>query len=152
MILNQQLREGKWDNWLEKIQEYDIEIKPLKEIKGQSLCKLIVNGDSVDEMISISVGEPLADSEWYGDIIFYLRSRQFLVTTNPKERITLKMKENKYLLIADILFRRNYDGILLRCVDKNQAQELIREFYEGICSGHFTPTSTSHKIIRVGFY
>jgi hypothetical protein len=24
MLLNQQLREGKWDNWLEKIQEYDI--------------------------------------------------------------------------------------------------------------------------------
>jgi hypothetical protein len=23
------LREGKWDNWLENIQEYDIEIKPL---------------------------------------------------------------------------------------------------------------------------
>jgi hypothetical protein len=65
MLLNQQLREGKWANWLEKIQEYDIEIKPLKAIKGQGLCKLIMNGDSVDGMISISVGEPLADSEWY---------------------------------------------------------------------------------------
>jgi hypothetical protein len=32
MILNQQLREGKWENWLAKIQEYDIEIKPLKEV------------------------------------------------------------------------------------------------------------------------
>jgi hypothetical protein len=63
MLLNQQLREGKWANWLEKIQEYDIEIKPLKAIKGQGLCKLMVNGDSVDGMISISVGEPLADSE-----------------------------------------------------------------------------------------
>jgi hypothetical protein len=30
MLLNQQLREGKWANWLAKIQEYDIEIKPLK--------------------------------------------------------------------------------------------------------------------------
>jgi hypothetical protein len=30
MILNQKLREGKWDNWLEKIQEYDIDIKTLK--------------------------------------------------------------------------------------------------------------------------
>jgi hypothetical protein len=73
MLLNKQLREGKWANWLKKIQEYDIEIKPLKVIKGQGLCKLIENSDSLDGMISISV-EPLADSEWYEDIIFYLRS------------------------------------------------------------------------------
>jgi hypothetical protein len=70
---------------LEKIQEYDNEIKPIKEIKGQGLCKLIVNGDSVDGMISISVGEPLVDSEWYIDIIFYLRSGQFPVTMKSKE-------------------------------------------------------------------
>jgi hypothetical protein len=62
MLLNQQLREGKWDNWMENIQEYDIEIKPLKVVKGQGLCKLIVNSDYVDGMISISVGEPLVDS------------------------------------------------------------------------------------------
>jgi hypothetical protein len=48
---------------------------------------------------------------------------------NPKERRTLKMKTNQYVLIVDILLRRNYDGMLLRCVDENQAQELIREFH-----------------------
>jgi len=77
-------------------------------------------------MISISVGEPLADSEWYKDNRFYLRSGKFPITMNPKERRTLKMKENQYMLIADILFRRNFDGILLRCVDENQSQELIK--------------------------
>jgi hypothetical protein len=56
MLLNQKLREGKWLNWLEKIQEYEIEIKPLKVFKGQGLCKLIENNDSLDGMISISVG------------------------------------------------------------------------------------------------
>jgi hypothetical protein len=34
MLLNQQLREGRWENWLAKVQEYDIEIKPLKAVKG----------------------------------------------------------------------------------------------------------------------
>jgi hypothetical protein len=37
MLLNQQLREGKWENCLTKIQEYDIEINPLKAVKGQGL-------------------------------------------------------------------------------------------------------------------
>jgi hypothetical protein len=39
----------------------------------------------MDGMISISVGEPLVDSEWYGDIVFYLRFEKFPVTMNPRE-------------------------------------------------------------------
>jgi hypothetical protein len=122
MFLNKKLRGGKWANWLEKIKEYDIEIKHLKVVKGKGLCKIIANSDSMDGMISILVGEPLADSQWYGYIVFYLRSGNFHVTMNPKEKRTLNMKENQYVLIVDILFRRNYDGILLRCVDQNKAQ------------------------------
>jgi hypothetical protein len=57
------------------------------------------------------------------------------------------MKENQYVLIADILFRRNYGGIILRCIDENQSKELMREFHEGICSGHSAPIATAHKII-----
>jgi hypothetical protein len=102
MLLNQQLREGKWANWLAKIQEYDIEIKPLKVVKGQGLCKLIANSDSLDRVISISVGEPMAVPKWYKDIILYLRSKQFPVTMNSKERRTLKMKSNQYVLIVII--------------------------------------------------
>jgi hypothetical protein len=30
-------------------------------------------------------------------------------------------------------------------------QELMREFHEGICGGDFAPTTTTHKIMRVGF-
>jgi hypothetical protein len=69
MLLNQQLREGKWDNWLAKIQEYDIEIKTLNEIKGQGLCKLIANGDLVNGMISISIGESqgVKDTKYEGE-------------------------------------------------------------------------------------
>jgi len=152
ILLNQQLREGKWANWMEKIQEYDIEIKTSKVVKGLGLCKVIANNDSLDGMLSILVGEPMEDSEWYTDIIFYLRSGQFPFTMNPKERRTLKMKSSQYVMIVDILFRRNYNGILLICVDERKVQELIDKFHEGICGGHFSRTTTSHKIIRDGFY
>jgi hypothetical protein len=44
-----------------------------------------MNGDYVDGVLSILVGELLADSYWYKDIILFLRSGQFLVTINSKE-------------------------------------------------------------------
>jgi hypothetical protein len=94
----------------------------------------------------------MLNSKWNKDIIFYLRSGQFLISMTPKERRALKMKSNQYVLIEKILFRRNYDGMLLRCVDEIKAQELIIEFHERICGGHFAPTTTAHTIIRTGYY
>jgi hypothetical protein len=55
------------------------------------------------------------------------------------------MKVNQYVLIADIIFRRNFDGTLLRCVNKDQSQGLIKEFHERICGGKFSPTTTTTK-------
>jgi hypothetical protein len=68
----------------------------------------------------------MEDLEWYRYIIFYLRSGKFPVIMNPKERRTLNMKSSEYVMIADILFRRNYDGIFIRCVDERKAQELMK--------------------------
>jgi len=48
MILSQHLREGIWANWLAKLQECDIGIKPLKVVKGQGLCKLIGGIEAVN--------------------------------------------------------------------------------------------------------
>jgi hypothetical protein len=38
--------------------------------------------------------------------------------------------------------------MLLRCVDATKAQKLMKEFHEGICGGHFAPTTTAHRIMR----
>ena len=48
MILSQPLREGRWANWLEKLQEFDIEVKPLKVVKGQGLYKRISGIDAIN--------------------------------------------------------------------------------------------------------
>jgi hypothetical protein len=117
MLLNQQFREGKWTNWLAKIQECDIEIKPLKAVKEQGLCKLMIGIDAINTNISISLGSSLSTSEWYKSIIFYLNYGKFHVSMSSKERRSLKMKANQYVLVVEVLFRRNFDGILLICID-----------------------------------
>jgi len=50
MLLDKELREGGWENWLEKLQEFDLEIKPLKTIKAKILCKFM----TIIEAVNIS--------------------------------------------------------------------------------------------------
>ena len=44
-IMLQQNFLGIWGKWISKIQEYDLEIKPTKLIKGQSLAKMLTQGN-----------------------------------------------------------------------------------------------------------
>jgi hypothetical protein len=85
------------------------------------LCKVIARTDSLNGTISISIESYTSTHEWYKDVIFYLKSGQFPNGMSPKERRALKMKSNQYVLVFEILFRRNFDGMLLRCVDATKA-------------------------------
>jgi hypothetical protein len=71
---------------------------------------------------------------------------------SSKERRTLKMKTNHYVLVSGVLFRRNFDGVLLRCLDHSKSREILQEFHSGVCGGHFSPVVTAHKIIWAGYY
>ena len=56
------------------------------------------------------------------------------------------------MAVVEVLFHINFDGMLLRCIDSTKSQKVIEEFHEGICGGNFAPTTTAHKIMRVGYY
>jgi hypothetical protein len=55
-------------------------------------------------------------------------------------------------LFLKYFFRRNFDGMLLRCIDSMKSQKVLVKFHEGNCGGHFAPPTTTHRIMRVGYY
>lgn len=66
--------------------------------------------------------------------------------------MALRLKENKYEIIDDVLFRRNYDFVLLRCLEKFEAQKVLQELHGGPTRGHFGGDTTAHNIFHVGYY
>jgi transposase InsO family protein len=58
----------------------------------------------------------------------------------------------KYCLTEDGLGWRNPDGVILRCVNKEEAKKLLEELHSGYCGGHFASRTTAHKILRAGYY
>ncbi|KAJ0944905.1 putative integrase zinc-binding domain-containing protein [Helianthus annuus] len=51
-----------------------------------------------------------------------------------------------------ILYRKSYLDPLLRCVDAEDANYLIREVHEGICGIHAGPRMVVAKVMNVGYY
>ena len=64
----------------------------------------------------------------YVDLIFYLKNGYASSNLNYKHKHALRLKDKHYEIIDDVLFRRNYDSILLRCLEKTEAKRYCRNY------------------------
>jgi hypothetical protein len=88
----------------------------------------------------------------YGKLIYLLHHGNFLENLFPKERRALGLKLTQYHLINSMLFHVNYDGVLLRCIEGEEIDKVLKEIHDGPTGGHFVGNTTTHKIPRVDYY
>jgi hypothetical protein len=50
------------------------------------------------------------------------------------------------------LFRQNFDGVLMRCLEKDEAEKVFLELHAGEAGGHFGGDTTTHKVLRASYY
>lgn len=62
-----------------------------------------------------------------------------------------KLKAARYCLIDSQLYWRDPAGIMLKCVDENDAQRIMTELHQGACGGHLYWKSTVDIILRAGY-
>lgn len=107
-----------------------------------------------DQSNEIQLSEvSLNDSQsQYADLKFFLKNAYAPLYLNYTSKHALRLKENQYQLIDDVLFRRNYDSVLLRCLEKTKAEKVMQELHDGPAGGHFRGNITAHKILHAGYY
>ncbi|XP_022019433.1 uncharacterized protein LOC110919474 [Helianthus annuus] len=92
----------------------------------------------------------LGTTSWMTPIIMYLQSG--ILPENKVEARKVQYKSEHYQMADGILYRKSYLGPLLRCVDPEDANYLIREVHEGICGIHAGPRMVVAKVMNVGYY
>ena len=72
----------------------------------------------------------LEADDWRKEIIDYLK--------DPSKRVDRKIKFQaiKYVLLEGEFYYRTIDGVLLRCLDTEEAKVVIGEVHEGVCGSH----------------
>ena len=86
------------------------------------------------ENLEISTGPEPRDWQFpYIDYVLY-----DILPDDPKEAAAVKRKAPRfyYNAISRTLYRRSYDGILLRCLSRKEAQEALKEAHDGTCGAH----------------
>lgn len=64
----------------------------------------------------------------------------------------MRLKFAIYQIIDGVLFRHNYDNVLLRCLEKDGDDHILTELHDGPIGGHFSGETTTHKVLRESYY
>nr|KYP72882.1 Gypsy retrotransposon integrase-like protein 1 [Cajanus cajan] len=75
-----------------------------------------------------------------------------LESTDPTESRKIRTQAARYSVVARELYRRGFSTPLLKCIDQQQAEYVIREVHDGICGSHSGGRTLATKILRAGYY
>ena len=121
----------------EEIDEHDSSLSPLLYIDNQILC--------------------VSEHPWYKNLVYYLQNQRCPDNLDTHQRRKIHLNSARYVIIGDFLFRIFIDGVLLHCVNNEDAHKLLQETHGSSNSvihvgGHFSAKTTSFKIIIKGYY
>ncbi|GAU16666.1 hypothetical protein TSUD_326160 [Trifolium subterraneum] len=71
---------------------------------------------------------------------------------SSKDKKTLRRLSSSFFLNEEVLYKRNFDMVLLRCVDKHEVDLLMHEVHEGSFGTHPNGHTMAKKMLRAGYY
>ena len=73
---------------------------------------------------------------------------------DPSKKVDrqIRFQAIKYVLLEEDLYYRMIDGVLLKCIDKEEAKVLMGEIHEGVCGSHQSAYKMKWVIRRNGYF
>ena len=99
-----------------------------------------------------SVEEERDGKPWYFDIKRYVESKEYPPEASDNDKRTLRRLAAGFFLSRSILYKRNHDMVLLRCVNAKEAKSMLGEVHEGSFGTHTNEHAMARKILRAGYY
>ncbi|VFQ89729.1 unnamed protein product [Cuscuta campestris] len=118
--------------------EYISKLATVEELATPSLNR--------DEVLWVSADPP----EWLDKLARYIEDG--VAPEDPQEARLLRMRAPTYKVQDGVLYKRSYNGVLLRCLRAAEAKVLMEEIHEGVCAAHQGPYSISRRAIIQGYF
>ncbi|XP_073264246.1 uncharacterized protein [Populus alba] len=129
--------------------EYEACIHGLEAALEMKVGKLEVYGDSmliICQPVSIeirnspshccSIEEETDKDPWYTDIKTFIQHQEYPSGASKIDKRTLRRMAMEYYIDGEILYKRSFDGTLLRCLSDLEANKALQEVHGGIYATH----------------
>ncbi|XP_058766924.1 uncharacterized protein LOC131640541 [Vicia villosa] len=88
------------------------------------------------------------DKPWFHDIKIFLQKQEYPPGASSKDRRTLRRLSGNFFLTGNVLYKINFDMVLLTCVDRHKANLLMQEIHEGSFGTHANGHAMTRNILR----
>ncbi|XP_050920340.1 uncharacterized protein LOC127137977 [Lathyrus oleraceus] len=92
------------------------------------------------------------DKPWFNDIKTYMEKQLYPEGISITDKKALRKLFSKFFLNGDVLYKRNYDFVLLKYVDRHEASIITKSIHEGCEGVHAKGSPMAKKILRAGYY
>ncbi|XP_070669114.1 uncharacterized protein [Malus domestica] len=77
---------------------------------------------------------PVDVEEWRQPLIDYLEYGK--LPNDPRHRSEIRRRAPRFLYYKETLYRRSFEGVLLRCLGEEEANQAMEEAHSGVCGAH----------------
>jgi ribonuclease HI len=88
--------------------------------------------------------------DWRAPITLYLQGHYHPTDRNEAKR--LKHRSRDFTIVEGQLYKKGISQPMLKCINKTEVIEILREVHSGTCGSHSGPRALAAKVIRQGFY
>ena len=92
-------------------------------------------------------GEP-----WYNDIKRFIQHRDYPQEASETNKKTLRRLVVNLYLDGKILYKRSFDGTLLKCLDEKEIGQTLKEVQKGICATYANGHTMARQMQRFGYF
>ena len=117
------------------------------------VCPLLIESRSIPAYCCLIDKAELDDGlPWYHDIYQFLRLGIYPEVSMTKDKRALRQLAARFVICGETLYRRSPDGMLLLCLDRASADQVMREVHAGVCGSHMGGHMLARKIMRTGYF
>ncbi|XP_073049607.1 uncharacterized protein [Primulina eburnea] len=93
---------------------------------------------------------PTTENSWMTSLIKFIINNELPEDKARAQKI--KIQALRLVLINNVLYRRSFQGSLLKCLSEGEVDYVLREIHEGCCAEHLGGISLARKTMLAGFW
>ena len=107
---------------------------------------------SIDFEEYMTIEAEVDGKPWCHEIKAYIKDSEYLPRATSSEKKFIRGLACQFFLSGEVLYKRNHDTTLLRCIDAPKANHFMEEMHEGMLEAHASGPLLAEKIMTTGYY